>query len=1258
MFKQNKKQSFSLTLQLLKGFLFFLFSLFGFESLASGECADAFSPEATLHRSRFLEELRVQIEGRNAVQLHPTHSNLREDIKREELWNSEIKAPSVIQFLLPPDVWLIRHRLPYSTSRSHVQITEERNAVMARARWTHKSEILTSNVVFSKNAFYGNLIQLKETKGTSQKWLVRENARAAILFLHGGGTKTASSNVSTQFLNHFVHAGIDLVALDLPMHAGGPRQFLGIKEDILAFGSFAKKFIPPNVPVFVYGHSWGAVYADELMRMTDQYEDANFFHPSLKGLIIVSPAMDPAPGLSMAEKIEEYIKRSETARELAVNQAPPSENKIFENLIRKGKISPLGSFYATYTLTARNQTIPDHKGEKWMPSLMIIGKGDPLVYLGYEDLVHNYYDNLANVEAHYIEQVYDLFSRKKVTGGHLLSDYVNSLEGRTIPVNIELTEEYIAKRLGLSKKDLTHQEVDKSQYSSLLDIAMLEINNLAFRNWRENFKITISLKLEKEIRKIINENKQQFQNIEHLIIERLPINQFFESLKRMSLVSSRREFEDVQKTLISLEPYYEASFSKEYEVLFERALNLNTWPEASTFARNQFLEAHSLLHKPQEGSININSHFKSKDEQVLAEYLDQIPFKSRQGRSSVFQIPDRIKEKILNLYRTHGDYDGTVQSQIKGEVGNIIVFYTPKNILYNLLLGLSQGVPSRDLRTIKQELKETLDKNFSSIQTDSFYEEWSAELRQLFQAKTFNQFQAGAVALIEKFPALHSQKRIISNEIISAMKQRLNEEAFVDRFKRFFLSEEALDGVSQWYQKRQKSIKPPSVKDLVNFILENSLIEHHFRVDQFLKKITYEHILKQLKKFFKEEQTPQYVESIDNILKASTKGKKMDRAYEAFLKHFTKPFLHGGKVKGQIEKILSLKQNRGGKLEHFLTATIAFPRDIREEITTAYEEYNRVNQYINTLHIPESLDEFYIYYHDKDFKKSAKQDRHYLDLIEDIKKLVHQYREITVKIEELNRRQHELLVEVRKLNANLANYIRLVKDAFNSAESYFLKEEDADYKLLDQKFNTMISSYTEFVDAVDRLAVSAISKNGKIEVAEVVKRFEGEEFKTMLEEVENTYSTWKNFNWHLNNELVPRVLKGELGEQYQKAFEFIYGKNAVDLKPVFGYSQYLQLEDRLKSLAEVDSAILNAKEEQDRVSVEYHQIYPAQTLSMPLRLNVQNLLSHNPQDKKSSSYAMDMIEYIESNIDKFNMTLEYWKNMKGYWPEALPSETD
>ena len=50
------------------------------------------------------------------------------------------------------------------------------------------------------------------------------------------------------------------------MHGEGSRKiFNNLQEEVLSLGSFARKYIPANVPLFVYGHSFGAVFTDEII---------------------------------------------------------------------------------------------------------------------------------------------------------------------------------------------------------------------------------------------------------------------------------------------------------------------------------------------------------------------------------------------------------------------------------------------------------------------------------------------------------------------------------------------------------------------------------------------------------------------------------------------------------------------------------------------------------------------------------------------------------------------------------------------------------------------------------------------------------------------------------------------------------------------------------------------------------------------------------------------------------------------------------
>ena len=152
--------------------------------------------------------------------------------------------------------------------------------------------------------------------------------------------------------------------------------------EIETLGAFVQKFIPPQVPLFVAGHSWGGVFAEKIMRMSDQPKEKFSFHRNLRGAIIMSTAITDLPEKkSLKEVQEEYAKRTIDVLTNRMDEFPKDEMNIWTGMIMDGKISFLGGLYAKI-MFQMSQEKPVHEGRDYIPALMIVGKYDPLVYLG------------------------------------------------------------------------------------------------------------------------------------------------------------------------------------------------------------------------------------------------------------------------------------------------------------------------------------------------------------------------------------------------------------------------------------------------------------------------------------------------------------------------------------------------------------------------------------------------------------------------------------------------------------------------------------------------------------------------------------------------------------------------------------------------------------------------------------------------------------------------------------------------------------
>ena len=451
-------------------FLFLLFFSFPF-SLAQSSCHSLF--EGSLRSAQLISSSQAKAFDNKL----PRFIDIMEESQLEKFWSSQTQDPSALSAFLPEDVSFINHRLRESQASHLVKFPATGSAVIARAKYESQGQRLETNISFSKEGLIDNL-------GAEQKWLVGPSSGAAVLFLHGGGTKSTGGHVAEAIINHFQKHNITVISPDLPWHGEGPRAFMGtLDQEMMSLSDLVTKYVHPNVPVFIWGHSWGGTFAHRIMQMTGEKEEG-FFHKSLKGLIITSPALDPAPGKDLKEKKKAYFERKLEALKKE-DQMAPNEGNIFQQIVLDGKTSHTGQMFASLTISQLKDIAPKHGGKDYLPALMLVGVGDFMVYLGFEDLFHNYYDELQNVEAHYLEELPLIMSRsEKVRVGHLLSDYLGP-KGR-YPVNFELAMDFMNRHADIKKS-----VINKNKQAPILDmlqVVQLWANDLSFREWSKNAK--------------------------------------------------------------------------------------------------------------------------------------------------------------------------------------------------------------------------------------------------------------------------------------------------------------------------------------------------------------------------------------------------------------------------------------------------------------------------------------------------------------------------------------------------------------------------------------------------------------------------------------------------------------------------------------------------------------------------------------------------------------------------------------------------
>ena len=430
------------------------------------ECKDAF-PSGL----QFVTQV-----GRRGVineELHSQFFKPEEEHGLQKRWNEKPSVPSVLDVFLPKGAHYIGHQLAYPEHSTAVQMNHN-DIVMVRASYEYNGLLLSTNVAFRSRVLLSNI----KSQG-KRKWLVGSDTQAVILFLHGMGRRTAGAHVAKHIMQGFrAYKKVDVLSLDLPWHAEGHREvFKNLEEEILALSAFVKKYVPPHVPLFVLGHSGGSVFAQKLMTMTDGPQGSGFFHPQLKGIMLLSPVVDPAPGKSVREKQEAFSEGQRKGFMSVPNlfNTHPIEYQSFE------VSSPLGELYGMWNIVQLNAIIPSHRGKKYIPTLMAVGTKDPFIFTGFPStLFHQYFDKLENVETHYFERLPLLRNRHKVEEvGHNLGEYRDP--STRLPIPIALAQQFMEKHLGV----LLEKGKDNSIPASV-NVARKFANNLAFREFLIN----------------------------------------------------------------------------------------------------------------------------------------------------------------------------------------------------------------------------------------------------------------------------------------------------------------------------------------------------------------------------------------------------------------------------------------------------------------------------------------------------------------------------------------------------------------------------------------------------------------------------------------------------------------------------------------------------------------------------------------------------------------------------------------------------
>ena len=152
-------------------------------------------------------------------------------------------------------------------------------------------------------------------KDEDQRYLVGKNASVALFYGHGSGANSTNEAVATEPLNRFSDFKVHVISISYPWHGKGPRPHpldIDLDDIISTIAAFLKKFVHPDVPIVMAGHSFGGLTTEAIRNRGSKVNE--FYHPDvdplpgfLEFLGLEPPEISKVPGVPKVPKIRALI---------------------------------------------------------------------------------------------------------------------------------------------------------------------------------------------------------------------------------------------------------------------------------------------------------------------------------------------------------------------------------------------------------------------------------------------------------------------------------------------------------------------------------------------------------------------------------------------------------------------------------------------------------------------------------------------------------------------------------------------------------------------------------------------------------------------------------------------------------------------------------------------------------------------------------------------------------------------------------------
>lgn len=1261
-------------------------------SVSQSLCEKSFTKTANTRYEAQKKSVRF-----NDSRFHSDYINLKRDLELELLWNKPPEnIPSFVQKVVPAEVFPINHSQEYSPYPYLVRMEQYGSSIIARTSYTYKGIVRFTNVLFGINSIKEYIQSIINPKGQQQhisppKYLVEQSARAAVVYFHGGGTRTTGSSVFAANLSKLEKYGIAVLAIDLPMHAKGPRKpFPDIQEEIRALGSLVKKYIPKDIPVFVYGHSFGAIFADQLMRMTE--EGVDFFHPSLKGVLIGSPPVDMAPGKSPSEKIEAFIEYQKELRKKNENLPINSAERTWTNMV--AKISFIAEFYLGYITSQYDQSVPTHKGAGYkVKGKVISGKHDDLVFN--EKAFGRVYGSMKHIVTHYFDKLFNIMTGDLEKVGHLLGNYSQDKE-TGIPLDVEIIVRSVSEELNMTPKSLLQRAKQLVQSDSTTNTAPWALmvqewyNNFSARDWFKEYTGYDSREDGFHKGKLSQELGKNYKKALRLYEENFPENRLISLLKKVILTQPNENFQELQQQLTELRSnnYFSSSSLSRVSKIRESLLELegvSDLEEAKQLSR-VILQKYFPKYFQYTTIDNIIDSIRSNKE--LPQDFDIFPFNQDQARTvpdySILHLPPHIKSYMLELVKRYRNEKNRFRGkELLKEIRYILTEYDPHMVLFRVLEHFPT-VSDLELRKKSLPVLKSYQEQLSQFEN---YKNLNKDLKSLLKTRHFSNMVKKALTMIHNFSPIVSDSYFMEKLERRVHNPNSLHQDVILELNLFELPENVrdqivnilkpLDAVKQLAKDMdQKVVVPKEEEDVYRALRESSgtaydeikdIITVHnpihqvYGLIQFLRRMVSKHTLEKFIEYFpeyplfNEQARKQYFDGLKNsqILQKVLSG---DISAKDVWNRRYYPFSSARRA----SKANSLVQVfKGEKDIDIVLDQVSMPKDIRKQIERLYKRYQVLSEFDQGKHIP-SLEDFSRNLHDgKELTKE--QEERYSPRIGKIKRIVKNLKELRARKKILIKRQSklkELLYNppgknsIKGLSENIDKAKHLVQNAFRDAQGNPPESMAKEYKELYENYYRPLEKHVyKTIDVMYRHAARLGERRHVLNFdqfqVEFLQASQAKEIQTLSKEHQDLLSVWQEKRNSLTEKLIPALLKGEMGDSLQEQAVLLFGSRMED-SASNSNSRYSELKSTKRELAEVESELLRVEKANGEMLQDYDQSYPFYNLTVLDTVQSNDLL--NPD---LSTYTLS--DYLEDNAHEVHFLWESYKNLDAHPVPSLPS---